>query len=238
MGAVILVPRRADHGERDAIWEWVRRWWDVWTGLPVIEGWDEGEAPFNRSRALNRAAGAAGGWLVAVVIDADVIVAPGLVERAITRACATGAPVQAYTDRFHLGPVGTTMILGREPLSVNLRFPPHHWVGPDHLRVHDSCSGALVVTRTLWDKVGGFDERFVGWGFEDQGARLAFETLSGHTLVRTIGALYHLHHTVDPGHYPASPTVSANRARAERYLAARGDPGRMREVLASELDPV
>jgi predicted glycosyltransferase involved in capsule biosynthesis len=30
------------------------------------------------------------------------------------------------------------------------------------------CSGINVIPRSVWEDIGGFDENFVGWGFEDQ----------------------------------------------------------------------
>lgn len=230
-GTVILVPRRSDP-ERDKIWTWVRRWWGAWTGLPVFEGWHyEHEGPFNRSAALNRAAVEAGDWSVAVVIDADVLVAPGQVEEAIVRASSTGGPVQAYTERLHLGPAGTRTMMGQCPVTINLRLPAHRWRSLPHERMPDSCSGALVVTRTLWDETGGFDERFVGWGYEDLAAKFAFETISGLEMPRIHGLLFHLFHTVAANHYPASPTVAANKEHCDRYAAAHRD----REAMAALL---
>jgi hypothetical protein len=39
--------------------------------------------------------------------------------------------------------------------------------------------GINVVTRALWEDVGGFDERFVGWGHEDRAFVHAVEILHG-----------------------------------------------------------
>jgi hypothetical protein len=129
-------------------------------------------------------------------------------------------------------------MMGEEPARVNVNPPSRHWRGRDYDWLRSSCSGALVVTRMLWEEVGGFDEGFVGWGFEDLAARLAFEAMAGHEMLRVYGALYHLFHDTSADHYPASPTVTANRERCDRYLAAQGDRERMREVLAGELDSV
>lgn len=233
---MVLVPRRADP-ERDHLWEWARRFWVAQVGLPIFEGW-HCDGPFNRSAAINQASVAAGEWDVAVVIDADVVLWPKMVEGALKQAEQTGGPVLAYTERDQLTSQGTPQVLAQNPATVDLRAAPRLWRRWVRGRLRGSCSSANVVTRELWDRVGGFDERFVGWGYEDIAFRVACETLSGVEMTKIPGVLFHLWHTVSEGNQPASPTMLANKARCDRYLAARWNEEMMREVLAGELDSV
>jgi hypothetical protein len=229
----VLVPRRADP-ERDRIWEWVRRFWSFQVCLPIFEGWhDAGEGPFNRAAALNRAGEAAGGWETAVVIDADVILDPRLVRGALEMSGrAGGAPVLGYTERCHLTRQGTDQILRRDPRGIDLRLTGRTWGRWIRGRLRNSCSGCYVVGREVWEAVGGFDERFSGWGYEDIAFRVATETVSGARLAQISGALFHFWHTVSDGNQPGSATMAANKARCDRYLAAHWDRAAMAAVLA------
>jgi N-terminal domain of galactosyltransferase len=236
MRTVVLVPRRADP-ERDLIWDWVRRFWALQVGLPIFEGWhDEEEGPFNRSAAINRAAVEAGDWDVAVVIDGDVVLHPRMVEGAVGRAERTGGMVMAYTERHQLGGQATPHVLGTDPATVDLRRAANAWRRYVRGRLRSSCSSANAVTRGLWEEVGGFDEGFVGWGYEDIAFRVACETLSGVEMAKIPGVLFHIWHTVSAGNQPTSPTMLANKERCDRYLAARWDAEAMRAILAGRAD--
>ena len=63
----------------------------------------------------------------------------------------------------------------------------------------DACSSAVVVTRKTWDAVGGFDERFVGWGWEDVAFRCAVETVTGRELTKIASTCWHLFHITSSG---------------------------------------
>lgn len=233
MSVVVLVPRRTDP-ERDAIWAWVRAWWKHWVGLPIFEGWDEGTEPFNRSAALNRAGKVAGDWEVAVIIDGDVIVPPAQVHGAVAKAKATGGPVQGYHERAHFTPLGNRAVMARRAEDTDIRVPPRDWRRLLRGRLRNSCSGCYVLTRGLWETVGGWDEGFVGWGYEDVAFRIATETMAGIELAKIHGPLYHFWHTVSSGNQPTSPTMLANKARCDRYVAARLDIEAMGRVLTRE----
>lgn len=221
---VILVPRREGIAERDALWAFARPYWER-LGFPIFEGYHEhDEGPFNRGRAINRAAELAGDWEVAVIIDSDVVADPHAVEEAIGIARDTGRPVLAYDERVHLNARGTKAVLAgftgswrRQPYVGNV--------------LRDSCSSANAIRRDLWDAVGGFDELFVGWGWEDIAFRVATETLTGDALVKVKAELWHLHHRPSSGNNREEVTFVANRARGERYVAARWDDDAMAELL-------
>jgi len=236
MNAVVLVPRRADP-ERDAIWDWVRRFWALQVGLPIFEGWhDADEGPFNRSAAINRAAAEAGDWDVAVVIDADVVLYHKMVTGAVDKVVRTGGPVLAYTERHQLTRQGSPYVLASDPGRVDLRVAPRTWRRWTRARLRGACSSANVVTRGLWETVGGFDEEFVGWGYEDIAFRVACETMSEVEMFKIPGVLFHIWHTVSEGNQPAAPTMVANKERCDRYLAARWDTEAMRRLLDGRAD--
>lgn len=226
MRVVVLVPRRAGIADRDRIWSFCRAWWENdhpdWT---IIEGDDPGDGPYNRSRALNLAAREAGEWDVAVIIDADVLVGAEAVRVAVERAVETGGPILAYSDNNRLSSMTTSRILNgwRGDWSTGI------------LQVFsDMCSSVVVVTRGLWNEVGGFDEGFVGWGYEDNAFMAACETLSGRVLERRPGCCWHLYHRTQK-RIPA--LIHANRARLGEYARAYNDPFAMRLLLDRPCEP-
>ena len=236
---VVLVPRRDGDPERDGIWAWVRRYWETQVGLDIFEGHDGiwGDVtPFNRSLAINRAAEAAGDWDVAVIIDGDVILDHRQVHGCVAKTLSTGTIGLAYTERDQLTAQGTPQILAMNPEVLDLRTAPRVWRKWVRGRLRGSCSSCNTVTRDLWDRVGGFDESFVGWGYEDIAWRVASETLAGKEMFKIPGVLFHLWHTVSAGNQPTSPTMLANKALCDRYLAARWNAVAITALLRTDLD--
>ena len=169
--AVIVVPRRADGGRRDALWQFTRRHWEA-LGWPIVEGHHD-EGPFNAAAARNAAARIAGEWEVAVFVDADTVMLDHEpVRKAVRIADASGQMVRPY-NRYWMtdeGGADAFMATGRRP-SVGIR----------PLRSTDAHGGVNVVPRRLWGEVGGYDERFRGWGSEDAAFELACRMLGAST---------------------------------------------------------
>lgn len=218
---VILVPRRRDGGHRDRLWSHSRAFWaELFPNWPMFEGHHD-DGPFNRSAAVNKAAESAGSWDVAVVIDSDVLPDPSGVEAAV-EAALEGGIASGHHGRKNLSQRGTERVLGGfrgswERLVQN---------------THPLCnSGALAIGRPLWDELGGFDELFVGWGYEDTAFEIAAETLSGKSLYKAPCDLWHLWHPRSPEHNHRLPGFKFNMARRDRYVAARGDRAAVLELL-------
>lgn len=223
MRTVILVPRRADHGHRDRLWTWTRERWELdLPDLPIFEG-HHTKGLFNRSAACNRAAAAAGDWDVALLIDADVICDPERVRQAIEIAHVEGDRlVLPFSRRHNLTDRGSRRIMAGD------RGSWRRYIGKTYTNM---CSSVVAIPRPLWDLVGGFDERFAGWGFEDTAFAHACETL-GAPLQKLDGDCWHLWHPTAPEGRRDAPSYQANRARREQYSAAVGDPVAIRVLLA------
>lgn len=211
MRTVILVPRRADNGWRDELWGWLRSYLERTYDWPIYEGHDDGPEMFCRSAALNRAALDAGNWDVAVISDAD-IVAPGT-EAAVKVAWNTGAMTLPHIRYCALTEQGTRdIITGKDAPREGLI----DWCG-DGLGV-----AQCVVRRDLWDRVGGLDERFIGWGWQDVAFHYACRGLAGE--VRLDDSIWHLWHPTD------TREPVENREMALAYMAAF-EQNRMPEFL-------
>lgn len=221
MRAVLLVPRRADNGPRDELWAWIRGWWErEQSDLPIFEGHHD-SGPFNRSAAVNRAAELAGDWDVAVIIDADVIADPNRVKQAIEIAAYSGKIVYPHDVRKDLTSSGSRRAMagytGAWDRFVAKRYP---------LMV----SAIVCIGRGLWDTIGGFDESFEGWGYEDTAFAAAAETFGGS--IRLPGDVWHLWHPTAREGKPGTPAWSINAAKGQRYRAAIGNPDAIRALQA------
>lgn len=227
MNVVILVPRRPDGGHRDKLWEHCRPLWEERHGWPIYEG-EHLDGPFNRSAAINAAAEAAGEWDVALIIDSDVICAPGSIEAAVDIAYRTDQLVVGHDERVMLSQRGTQRVLGGYQGSWRERSMIERvWL--------DSVSCAVAVSRRLWELAGPFDELFVGWGREDTAFRIACEVETG-PIVKVCGETFHLWHAPAPEVKQTSPLRKANEQRHQAYVAARGDRDRVRALRGAD-DP-
>jgi mannosyltransferase OCH1-like enzyme len=189
LSAVICIPWR-DSGDRwrQQAREWCLRYWQE-AGFQVLEGGGE-----NRSTMCNDAARVAleSGADVLIFADADTWgPIPQVIEAAVT-AKRSGQLVHSFTSYTKLDSNQTQRGTRTEPSRVR----------PERLtRTARSkgghVSGLTAVPVELWHRLGGFDERFVGWGFEDQAFHLAAEVLGDGTQ-RIEGQAIHWYHRGDP----------------------------------------
>lgn len=221
MNVAVLVPRRSDGGHRDRLWEFARAWWlNQHPDWPIFEG-ESPDGPFNRAAAINAAAAKAGPWDVALIIDSDIIANPEAVRSIVSVAHDTGRMCVSHTRRVMLNQRMTERILGGFTGS---------WNAPGQKVWTDSCSCCIAVSRTLWDRLGGFDEGFVGWGYEDSAfGALAIEATGPIHFERS--DLFHLWHPESPEASRNSPLRRANEKRL------RGIHARIREAAVTDTIP-
>jgi len=212
MTTVVLVPYRGDNGgRRDQLWAYTRKWFDQHLNWQIRVG-ESPPGPFNRSAAINRAAD--GDWDVAIIHDADTIVPAHQLECAVDTAAHTGRLTFAFTSVVELSEGCTDHLLASNSTDLD------HLV-IDRLRTEPLAtqSSAVVVPRPLWRRLGGFDERFVGWSAEDN-AFCRAATIIGGIPQRIPGHAFHLWHP--PGKPPGNdPNYVRNQRRWRKYLAAR-----------------
>lgn len=192
---VILVPRRADHGHRDSVWAAARaRWEALHPEWDIVEGHHE-EGPFNRSAAVNAAARDAGEWDVALIIDSDVFLPPEHVREAVDTAVRTGRVTWAHRRWVGLSQNATGRLLLRPSDLLDPAYEPR---GRDIDKANPiSWSCCIALTREAWDRIGGFDERFRGWGWEDMAFQSVACGIVGHERIE--GDVFHLWHPRSPG---------------------------------------
>lgn len=225
---VFLVPRRNDNGHRDEVWEYAkRRWQRYMPDVEIFEGHHD-DGPFNRSAAVNRASDAAGDWDFGIVIDSDVLLSVSQVRAAIAKAQETGhvtwghrrwrgiredATKRIIADRYDPNQ-DLPADLDRDKLDLIVeRTNPLSW----------SC--CIVIPRSVWDDMGGFDERFQGWGFEDMAFQSVVCGLYGWERIE--GDVIHLWHPRSEERIikgetrdTATPEYVVNARLGRRYMVA------------------
>lgn len=162
---------------------------------------DEGE--FNKAAAVNAGcARAAARSSVFALLDADIVVDHFFIERCMEAMIDPKQAMLPYQDAFCLDRESSDRI------AVDVS-------GCDELngyRIHHPPGGSVWVTADAFHAIGGFDERYVGWGGEDRDFidRLAKVC----PVPRAPGLLIHLQH--------ARPNMPSDRMAIHGAAQRRG----------------
>lgn len=192
MRVSVVVPYRPDDGLRDAHWaKLCERWrtafphWDVVTGTT-----HRSEGPWIKAVAAERAVRAADALEpdVLVVADADVWLTPSSALAQAASLVHTGQAAWAvpHNQVRRLGLASSEHVLNGGRFGEHLALAERVYKGM-------VGGGIAVFSRQGWERIGGFDPRFKGWGGEDSALGRAADTLLGrHT--RLDGTLWHFWH--------------------------------------------
>jgi hypothetical protein len=139
--------------------------WPIVGGVSLVD-------PFSPSQARNNGAAMLPASTVDVLYfnDADSVVELDQIRAAVALAAAAPGLVFAFEHYVR------TNEDGRPTMYVP----------------NSGSSGAVAISRACFDEVGGYDERFVGWGYED--LAFAFECSKRWPVRRVPGQLVHLWH--------------------------------------------
>lgn len=204
----IVVPWRAGDPRRERAWTWCRTWWEQF-GWPIFEVEHPPPEPFNRSWCINEGARRAWPWDILVAIDADVFEGdPQQVRDGVASAWETGRLTIPHTVGTDLNERGTSLLITERP----------GWERMVHRRRPVCTSRVWVMREDLFETVGGFDERFRGWGHEDVAAFHSMRTLRG--CDQLPGTAWHLYHERSFPTAKRTPEWDAGHRLVERYLAA------------------
>ena len=170
--------------------------------------------PYNRGWGFNVGACASVGREQALcLIDADLLVAPNFLQRALQSFDNGKRAVLPYKEVAYLD-ANTTKRVIKDYLAAPLRplEPPAY---PGRL-FSTSQGGCIFVESSLYHEIGGHDERFRGWGRED---REFWDRLSRATTIEQLtGRQLHLNH---PRPAEEDAWAIANQDLYERIASAR-----------------
>ena len=174
MGTVVWMPFRGDGDWRDRNFEVAHRQaeslgFQVWVH-------DSGDEPFSIARTWNEL-GQRDGWDRAIRWAADFVMVD-------TAPIADALSI----DHHYVLTFDRVSTLNREATEIVHRHGPRAFPTS-----RLPFGGINIVTRGMWEDVGGFDPRFLGWGHEDRAFIHAMRTLSG-PRVRVEGHMLNLWH--------------------------------------------
>lgn len=189
-----IIPFREADEHRQRAFKWnLQRLAALYPDAQICIGTDD-TPNFNRAAARNNAIRQAECQYVASV-DADTVWNPETLELALAGLENDAHWVLPYTEYRALDDASTARVLALEPdahiCQGDYDYERVKSVDDDDL--YPPVSGLTVFRREDLYKIGGFDESFVGWGFEDTAFWITADRILG-PHVRLHGSIYHLWH--------------------------------------------
>jgi hypothetical protein len=254
-GISIIVPFRCPDATNPRVRnvEWLKRYWQAQLpGAEIIVGEDAAplDQPFSKSVAVNNGVAKSKGDVL-VIVDADGYISADSVlhcAEEIRSARKRGNKLWfvPYRKFYRLTEMASYCLLQSSPKNP-LQFPeplPQEFILGDTDPTVGHWYGAMIqiCPREAFEIVGGWDERFRGWGGEDHAAMRAMDTLYG--LHKTLpGHVLHVWHPqIGPTGvhtqvhwkermWSGQDEPGANDKLGGRYYGAYRNPERMRKLL-------
>lgn len=156
---------------------------------------------------------------VIVMNDADTIPQIEPLRVAIDAAHKDNKIHIPYTDYRMLGSNGTKQFL-TNGVDLERCF---------HRSYREACSGTNVFTPETWWSLGGNDEKFKQWGYEDTAILYVHQVVTGSDFIRHKGVTFSLGHDLQP----RGATLQKNKSLYEHYLTIK-DPLELVEFVKSD----
>lgn len=190
----ILVPYKPSNGYRERNWGWLKKRYEaIMPNAEICIGYDDKE-PFSRSIALNNASKKATKDIY-IITDADIVINIDQIKKAV-EALNFYPWVIPYGSIRYLTLEKTNELYKKNPAIMldDADFGECSIVGS--IGQYQLVGGISFVSRKNFEKIGGFDERFIGWSGEDDAFQKALDTICGqHFRLNT--TLWHLYHVQD-----------------------------------------
>ncbi|WP_051633787.1 glycosyltransferase family 2 protein [Bacillus sp. UNC41MFS5] len=212
----IIIPFQTDNGPREAAFKWLVKYYSIVMPKAEIVIGTINENDVNKAKAVNMAAKKATRDIF-VILDADIVVTREIIEESI-KLLDKAAWVVPFTKIYDVPYELTRNLLKTEPtgpIDINKeKCNKVNWL-------YNGFAGKInIIPRKNFEAVGGFDERFIGWGGEDDAFSHAVNTICGY-FVNYKGSIFHLWHPSSS--YHSNPNSKANIALLNRYIEASGN---------------
>lgn len=220
----IIVPHRYGCPYRDAAWAWLKKryqtlypWWEI------VECTDDGDGTWNKAKAVNDGVKRAKGDIL-MVSDSDVVVPDKAILDCVDNMIHGVVWAIPHRNVVRLDEGSTASVLKKAPDTGEK-------LGGNTIRdkyVGVAGGGLFFMLRSAFMDIGGFDERFEGWGGED----LAFGIVAtsaygnpkryGHDLIH----LYHPYQPTKKGRF------GDNEDLGMRYWNGRNNSFELKNLIA------
>jgi hypothetical protein len=145
---------------------------------------DSGHTPFNLAASRNAGAEQLLDCDIIIHNDADVIPTIESLRKGIEETFKTNLFCNPY-DKYKIMDIKNTKKVLDGLLSYKDAEAQH---------IMGTCSGTVITTPKTWELIGKFDERFIGWGYEDVAVKVAHEAITGHDFLIIPGDLHGMSH--------------------------------------------
>lgn len=224
----IVIPWR-DSGDkhRQRIFEWILSRYKYLFPEGQIELCDNGSERFSRGGSRNAGVSFAERDFI-LLADADTVpylewiyAGAKLLEEGVSWVLPYGS--DGY---FNVNRESTEHVLNE--LDPKDDFDPKN-MGFDYQLL--SWAGQILTTKDAFEAAGGYDERFTGWGYEDNAFKEAMDTLVGQHGRVAQGHTAHLWHPAPVTQTWQQPDIITNRQLYGRYKSRSGNPELMKELV-------
>jgi hypothetical protein len=217
MKVAVVIPWR-ETPSRLPLKNYVAAWYE--TNLPeatIIYG-DSKHKKFNLSASRNTGAKKVLDYDVIVHNDADTIPNLKSLREGINKTFRTGLFCNPYTNYYTVNPNSTKKVLSGEVTIENSEYD----------QVHGACSGVIITTPKTWKLVGGFDQNFINWGYEDVAIKVAHTTIMNSDFLTIPGNVYAMSHE---GADKSPELLSVGIKRLEKYFNVSGNKELMLDLV-------
>lgn len=176
--------------------------------------------PFNKGWGMNTGARLAANDVL-LFCDADLLLPLTALQTGENLARRRVAAVNPYDRLIELDEDETEALLRADPTQIAPDFDaPRARSERGNREQLPFCGGAFFMRRSMHRQLGGFDERYLGWGGEDDA--LSTKLLRSTSSVASLESrsAIHLWHARDYEHTFGDPHYPANRARLKRLRRA------------------
>jgi len=228
MKVLVLFPHRENScswrkNNNHYMWEHYRQL-GVGHGISLsIHEADDDHELFNRGRALHNGFKSIGPLSrpdVMIFADGDLFVPLSRLLHALEIAKDLKGYVVPFTQVKYLPDYATEAVYTGARIEQGFRGI-YSWT-------ERSTGGINVLTPDVYEQSGGFDPRFVDWGFEDAAFDAQVQTLVG-PCKWLEGPSYHLYHP--SARRGASPEFATSRTLCDRYRGAMHNPEEMKAII-------
>lgn len=174
----IVIPWRTSPS-RELGFSYAQAWLDSdFNGISRYFG-DSYAESFNRSEARNNGCkkAIADGKTILIVIDADVLLPSNKVAQSVSEVLSRDVVSKPFSRVETISPVDNDAY---ETIRLQVDTERESTPLPQNPNNSDDPGSCWVLTSKVYKELGGWDERFTTWGFEDDAFNLKATKLYGH----------------------------------------------------------